>query len=276
MNAPESQRSKAASRDRNSVAAVEKSISLLVELARVGRPLKPAQLADLAGMSQTGVYRLLRALEKGRAVERLASGEYVLGFLAHELATSFDAYWRIKIAAAGPMLGLRDRSSGETVGLYVRVNLAEFQCIETLPGRWPLRHDEKLYRPIPVSLGTTSQVMLADTSSHHGAAFVERYVRGLPADVRPESVHQLLDLVEQTRRNDFAVGHGARFSGLSAIAAPVRGEFGQLIAVLTLSGATVRFNERAVAAWAPMVRAAAAQIGEGLRAAPSSRPDDGG
>lgn len=255
-------------RDRNSVASVEKAMALLVELARAGRPLSPARLATLTGNSQTGVYRLLRALEKTRAVERLPSGEYILGFLAHELSSAFDGHARVKLAAAGAMLKLRDTCGGETVGLYVRVNIAQFTCIETLPGYAPIRHAEVLYRPIPIARGGTSLVLLADTWKHYGKTFVERYLRGLPRDIGPESMSEHLEQIVLVRERGYAVSHGHRVPGLSAISTPVEGEFGQLLAVLTLSGPTPRLNGAAVNAWRPKVTAAAREVAASLCSRP--------
>jgi DNA-binding IclR family transcriptional regulator len=252
-------------RDRNSVASVEKAMALLIELARAGRPLPPARLAELSSISQTGVYRLLRALEKARAVERLLSGEYVLGFLAHELSSAYDGHARLKLAAAGAMLELRDACGSETVGLYVRVNIAEFACIETLPGRAHIRHEEPLYRPIPIARGGTSLVLLADTWNHYGQAFVERYLRGLPRDLKPRSMRAHLEEIAHVRDHGYAVSHGRRVPGLSAISAPLSGEFGQLLAILTVSGPTARFNDVAVNAWHPKLIAATLDVATSLQ-----------
>jgi DNA-binding IclR family transcriptional regulator len=253
------------SRDRNSVASVEKAMALLAELARAGRPLPPARLAALSGISQTGVYRLLRALEKARAVERLMSGEYVLGFLPHELASAFDGHGRVKLAAAGAMLGLREACGGETVGLYVRINIAEFACIETMPGRSPIRHEEPLYRPIPIARGGTSLVLLADTWNHYGQGFVERYLRGLPRDLSPQPMGAHLEQIARVRNQGYSISHGRRVPGLSSISVPLEGEFGQLLAIITLSGPTTRFNDIAVNAWQPKLTAAAQEVAERLR-----------
>ncbi|MBP2329269.1 DNA-binding IclR family transcriptional regulator [Kibdelosporangium banguiense] len=253
-------------RDRNSVASVEKAMGLLVELARARRPLLPSRLAELSGISQTGVYRLLRALEKTRAVERLSSGEYVLGFLTHELSTAFDGHARVKLAAAGAMLELRETCGGETVGLYARVNIAQFACIETLPGHAPVRHAELLYRPIPIAHGGTSLVLLADTWNRYGQAFVERYLCGLRPELRPEPVSEHLKQIERVRDQGYAVSHGRRVPGVSAVSAPLQGEFGQLLAILTLSAPTARLNDVAVNAWQPKLMAAAGEVAASLRA----------
>ncbi|MFG2005497.1 IclR family transcriptional regulator [Spirillospora sp. NPDC048911] len=252
------------SRDRNSVASVEKAMALLVELARAGRPLPPSRLAALSGISQTGVYRLLRALEKTRAVEHLPSGEYVLGFLAHELAAAFDGHARVKLAAAGAMLELREMCGGETVGLYVRVNISQFACIETLPGHAPIRHAELLYRPIPIVRGGTSLVLLADTWNHYGQAFVERYLSGLRGDLRPQPCSTHLEMIERVRDQGYAISHGQRVPGLSSISAPLRGKFDQVLAILTLSAPTTRLNGAAVNAWRPKVVTAAREVAASL------------
>lgn len=252
------------SRDRNSVASVEKAMALLSALARASRPMTPAELANALAMSQTGVYRLLRALAKSKAVERLPRGAYVLGSLAQELATAFDARSRMRQAAADTMIGLRETCGGETVGLYSQINFGQFVCIETLPGFARNRYLEQLNRPIPIARGTTSLVLLADMWSHYGPGFVERYLRGVQPHNPTQPIGQHMEQIEKTQSQRFAVSHGTRLPGLSAIAAPIENELGHMVGIVTLSAPSARLNGHAISAWRPRVTAAAQTISSSL------------
>lgn len=247
-------------RDRNSVASVEKAMLLVATIARAGRPMTPAELADASGLSLTAVYRLLRALAKSKAVERLPRGSYVLGYLAQELGTAIDTRGRIKQAAASAMVDLRDGCGGETVGLYTRLNLGQFTCIETLPGYARYRYLEHLDRPIPIACGGTSLVLLADTWTHYGPDFVGRYLRSVRRAVPRLSPTEQIERIEKVHDQRYAVSHGTRLPGMSAIAAPVEDEIGQIVAIITLSAPTVRLNSLAIGAWRPKVTAAAREV----------------
>lgn len=233
---------------------------ILATIARAGRPTTPAELSEVCGMSQTAVYRLLRALAKAKAVERLPRGSYVLGYLAQELGTAIDTRSRIKQAAAAAMVDLRDSCGGETVGLYTRLNLGQFTCIETLPGYARYRYLEHLDRPIPIACGGTSLVLLADTWTHYGPDFVGRYLRSVRQVMPQLSLAEQIERIERVQDQRYAVSHGTRLPGLSAIAAPVADEFGQTVAIITLSAPTVRLNSLALGAWRPKVTAAAREV----------------
>ncbi|MHB9150879.1 MAG: IclR family transcriptional regulator [Thermoleophilia bacterium] len=253
-------------RDRNSVQSVEKALSLLCELGNMNQPASPAQLAEACNLSSTASYRLLRALEKGRAVERLPTGKYVLGFLPHELATSFDRHAWLKAAAILPLLRVRGLCNGETVGLYVRINFGQFTCIEYVPGLHPIQHEERLYRPIDIARGGSSLVFLADTWSRYPQGVLESYLSGLPEGIRPDSYPKKLEQIIETKVNGYAVSCGNRIPGVGGLAVPVLGRFGQLLAVLILSAPANRLNESATTwlSWLPHMKAAAEAIANGI------------
>ncbi|MEV4031634.1 IclR family transcriptional regulator [Streptomyces umbrinus] len=249
------------SRDRNSVQSVEKALGLLVTLGEAQQPLTVAGLAAEAGLSTTAAYRLLRALEKGGAVTRSAdTGKYVLGFLAHELASRADPHGHIRLAAAGPMLAVQEQCNGETVGLYVPVNSSEFMCIETLPAKHVIRYMEVLYRPIVVGRGATSRVFLAAMLERYGHNAVLSYLSGLPDHLRPLSAVELAALARETLERGYAYSDSTRIPGLTSLAAPIRGRLGGILGAITLSWPTGRVDMSALPEWGSQLRASAAAI----------------
>jgi DNA-binding IclR family transcriptional regulator len=63
-------------------------------------------------------------------------------------------------------------------------------------------------------------------------------------------VDRLREWVAEAAARGYAVSHGEREQGLSAVAAPVLGRSGSVVAALTLSGPSVRFDDERVAAFA--------------------------
>lgn len=247
--------------DRNSVQSVEKALRLLRVLAGAGEPMSPAMLATQTKLSQTGVYRLLRALEKGRAVARRSNGDYVLGSLAYELVSGFDQSRLLKRAAVNPMLEARARCANETVSLSLPANLAEFVYIEVVRGAHEARDVVALYTPTQVCRGATSRLLLADMWRHYGAEFVRKYLTtALSDDALPAPVNLYLERIQRTAQLGYATTKSERMPGIAGLAVPVKGQFGQLLAVLTLSGPAEHFTRVTVPGWLGHLNAAADEI----------------
>jgi DNA-binding IclR family transcriptional regulator len=72
----------------------------------------------------------------------------------------------------------------------------------------------------------------------------------------------LREWIDEAAEQGFAVSHGEREEGLSAVAVPILGRSGTVVASLSLSGPTVRFTEDRIAAFVKDLLAAAAQMNE--------------
>lgn len=251
-------------RDRNSVASVEKALAILRVVGRSKAPLTVRDIAQATGLSQTTCHRLVRALDKGGALARTDGAGFTVGHLAHELTGAGGAHPWLRAAASGPLLSLRQRSGGETVGLYVPVNGSELMCIESLSGWHEIRHTEVLNRPIPLAKGATSLIFLADLLARRGEAELEHYLSGLPTDARALPIRGLLDLIERTRRSGFAFSSGTRIPGLAALSMPVRGHLDRMVAAVTLSFPAERRPDD-LGAWQQALRACAEAIGHRSR-----------
>jgi DNA-binding IclR family transcriptional regulator len=68
--------------------------------------------------------------------------------------------------------------------------------------------------------------------------------------------------IDQAAAQGFAVSHGEREEGLSAVAVPLEGRSGAVVAALTLSGPTVRFTDDRVAEFTAALLAAATRMNE--------------
>jgi DNA-binding IclR family transcriptional regulator len=247
-------------RDRNSVQSVERALDVLSTLGRAGCPVSPADLAVQCGLSQTGIYRLLRALEKGRAVQRTADGEFAVGALVFELSSRNDFLGWLRTQAAPVMLQVRQAFDGETVGLYVSSNAAEFHCIESMPSLMPIRHVEPLFEPVPIARGGTSLVMLANLLALHGAEYVVHFLRALPKAVALESVSDQLRRVEGVAADGFAVSEGQRVPGVVSISAPIGSLEQPIVGALTVSGPASRCSIDALRAKSQSLTQSAAQV----------------
>ncbi len=109
---------------------------------------------------------------------------------------------------------------------------------------------------LPLWAGASAKVLLRGASP----ALLERVARSSPGGV--EHAAQLRTWIDQAAQQGYAVSHGERDAGLSAVAVPILGRSGTVVAALTLSGPTVRFTDERVARFTQVLLAAAAQMNE--------------
>jgi DNA-binding IclR family transcriptional regulator len=104
--------------------------------------------------------------------------------------------------------------------------------------------------------GATAKVLLRDASP----ALLTRIARSSPFGAG--HVNQLREWIDEAAATGYAVSHGERDEGLSAVAAPIFGPSGSVVAALSLSGPTLRFTEARVAEFAVEVKNLARQVSE--------------
>jgi DNA-binding IclR family transcriptional regulator len=119
-------------------------------------------------------------------------------------------------------------------------------------------------RPSIAHATATGKVMLAFASDRLPAPPLARYTDRTITDPA-----RLADEVEAVRRDGHAHASGEREPELNAVAVPVFGEPGQLIAILGVQGPGSRFRVRAQDAAVPVLRshalALSAALGYGVR-----------
>jgi DNA-binding IclR family transcriptional regulator len=149
-------------------------------------------------------------------------------------------------------LGARQR---ETVNLYVARDLHRV-CIAQEESPQPLRHVVHVGDELPLWGGASAKVLLIGAPPGLLARVAESSPYG------PGHVRRLEEWIAAAARQGYAVSHGEREDGLSAVAAPILGRSATVVAALSLSGPSVRFPEARVAEFAADLRQVARQISE--------------
>lgn len=101
----------------------------------------------------------------------------------------------------------------------------------------PLRHVVHVGDELPLWAGASSKVLLRDAPD----GFLERIIKSAPAGSDHLSV--LKDGIARAGRDGYGVSHGEREVGLSAVAVPISGRQGDVVAALSYSGPTGRFPD---------------------------------
>lgn len=228
------------------VGVLDKAV-LVLDTLEAG-PTTLAGLVAATGLSRPTAHRLAVALEHHRLVSRDAQGRFVLGPRLAELSAA--AGEDRLVAAAGPVLARLRDITGESAHVFRRQSDARI-CVASAERQTGLRDSVPVGTSFPLDAGAAAQVLLA----WEEAAMINACVG---KDITRTGLARV-------RKQGFAESAGEREAGVAAVAAPVRGPSGNIVAALSISGPIERLSRHPGRVHAPAVIAAANLLTERLR-----------
>lgn len=216
----------AVERQGGSTRAVERALHLLEAVARSSGGARLSELARDTGVPASTALRLLRTLERARFVRRDEGGGFHAGSGLLALAAALEELPLIQLAEPH-LRGLVD-ALGETASLGVLDEAGDALYLAQVPSPHAIRYASWRGRRVP---GGVSALGLA--------------LRGADAPVVQR------DAVEE---------------GVTAVAAPVHGPSGAIVAALSVTGPTFRLGDAAAARAAAALADAAAALSRELGA----------
>ena len=235
-------------------------------------------LSDLGRATQiefSTVFRLLRTLERhGFVSQNRANRRYRLGHRLLELGRIVADHLEVRREALPIMMRL-SQDSGETAFLFA-YSEGQALCIERVEA-WdsPIRVAGRVGMRIPLHAGAGAKVLLAWRTRDEIEACL-RVPLSRYTDSTITDPNRLRAELARIRTRGYALSHGERVPGLTAIGAPVRDHTGDVVAALTLDGPTFRLPHRRARELAGAVISDATEISQKLgytreRAAQTSR-----
>jgi IclR family acetate operon transcriptional repressor len=215
------------------VAAVERAVAVLDALAE--GELGTNEIARRADLNASTASRQLATLAAGGLVEHIPeTGRYRLGLRLVELGTAALGKRDLRELARPCLQALVDLT-GETATLSVPGE-ADAITVDFVQSPRSVRSVAQLGRPSVGHATAAGKIVLA--FGHRRAArplqrFTERTIVDEPA---------LADELDRVRREGHARATDEREVGLAAVAAPVLGQTGELVAVLGVQGPSERFR----------------------------------
>lgn len=215
--------------------AVDRAAQLLTVVVEADGPISHSELVEETGLAKSTTSRLLAALESNYLLERDANGAYRSGALFAMYAARHDP-WSQTVRLADPIMRAIGEHTGETVNLAVPrgdtvVQIAQVDSTYRLAARDWMQVDA------PPHCSAVGKVLYAwDT---------------LPLPTGPlvqPTRHSLADgdalarAMGTIRRRGYAVSREELEIGLDAVAVPVRGLEGPVVAALGVSGPTSRLR----------------------------------
>jgi DNA-binding IclR family transcriptional regulator len=218
--------------------AIDRGADLLVRVLESAQPMAVTELASAAGLPKSTVSRLLSALERRGLVEqegergRLRPGPAILRVAERGMLE------RNLVELARPALLALAELSGETANLGVP-GAGGVEHLLQSDGRHFLGAGQWVGRTVDFHCTANGKVFLAfgRALAPAGASALTAYAPGTitdPVVLRAE--------LERVRVDGFAVAIDELETGLAAVAVPVRGASGEVVAALSVTGPTVRMG----------------------------------
>jgi DNA-binding IclR family transcriptional regulator len=237
------------------VAAVQRAIAIIDELAKARSELGTNEIARRTGINVSTISRILATLTAGGLVDHVsATGRYRLGLGLVRLANSVGLDMRSLVRPHLEELGTR---IGETATLSVPGEHEAF-TLDFVQSPLTVRSVAEVGRTSVAHATAVGKVFLAHGGTLRGGtlkAFTERTITD----------RAVLDVeVAKTRETGWAQALGEREEDLNAVAAPIIDRSGKLVAILGIQGPAVRFSPRAMRAAVELLTEKAALISSAL------------
>ena len=224
--------------------AIDRGAELLVRVLESPEPVALTEVAAAAGIPKSTASRLMTALERRGLIEqvgergRLRPGPAILRVAERGLLE------RNLMELARPSLDALAQLSGETVNLAVP-GLGGVEHIAQADSRHFLGAGQWVGRSVQYHCSANGKVFLA-----FGRATMPRVLEAVTADTitDPQRLRAELD---QVRTSGVAVAVDELEPGLAAVAVPVRGAHGDVIAALSITGPALRMTPKRIAELQP-------------------------
>jgi DNA-binding IclR family transcriptional regulator len=235
------------------VRSIRRALDILSLLTDDTPSVSVRDIVAATGLPKTTVLRLVQTLEHSGLLWATAGG-YMAGPGLWRWAYLARRSWQLPPETQAMMRDLGARHA-ETVNLYVLRDISRV-CVAQQESPRPLRHVVAVGDELPLWGGASAKVLLRDAPE----SLLTRIARQSPGG--ESHLATLREWIAAARRDGYAVSHGEREEGLSAVAVPVTGRSGAVVAALALSGPTLRFTAERVTEFAADLLQAGARMSE--------------
>jgi IclR family KDG regulon transcriptional repressor len=247
----------------NSLTSFEKGLEILTSFYSVRPELSAKDISELLNIPLSTTYRYLEILVgKGLLTKDLTTKRMVLGPTIFRFANAASSKSSL-VNLALPHMEKLTLASGESVFLHV---IHEFDaiCIGKTEAKSGIRMSLPLGSCLPLHAGASAKVLLA----YRDETFLKSLVmnKGLPilTENTVTSLGELKRQLAKIRRQGYAITDSEANPGATAIAAPLKGIKGKVIAGLTLGGPSERIHDAGIQVLLEMVIKTANEISQHL------------
>ena len=225
--------------NQNGTQAVDRAARLLSEVVHSADPMTFTGLSAATGLAKSTTSRLLLALERNGLIRRDDHGRFLPG----EMFVSFA--WRGGaeaglVAVAQPFLERLGKATGETINLGV-VSNGLVEQIAQVDSTFLIGGTNWVGMSVPLHCSALGKVLLAYGTAQLPAKLERRTDKTITTETALRA-----DLAT-VRARGYAVTEEELEPGLIAVATPIRGYDGAVVAALSVSAPTNRMSRDGVA-----------------------------
>jgi IclR family transcriptional regulator, acetate operon repressor len=228
--------------NQNGTQAVDRAARLLAEVVHSADPMTFTELSGTTGLAKSTTSRLLLALERNGLVRRDDHGRFLPGEMFVSFAWRGGAQAGL-IAVAQPFLDRLGKATGETINLGVSSN-GLVEQIAQVDSTYLIGGTNWIGMSVPLHCSALGKVLLAYGAAQPGP--LDQLERRTAKTITTEAA--LRAELAGVRARGYAVTDEELEPGLVAVAAPIYGYDGNVVAALSVSGPASRMARDALAA----------------------------
>ncbi|MFP3735678.1 IclR family transcriptional regulator [Burkholderia ambifaria] len=216
--------------------SVQRILAIFESFSAERSSLSLQEIADRIDLPKSTTFRIVQSLERAGYLVRLEDNQYCLSFRFTRLAGLVRSTLTIREIARPFLLELAEQTK-ETVSIHT-VNGGNRVCIDAVStGTAPLRAVVQAGEQIPLLAGSASKVLMAYLPKTDLTPIVASVARA-----RKMTKTDVLEELAQVRDQGYAVSHGERLLGISAISAPIKDFNEEVHYCLSVGAPTVRMQ----------------------------------
>jgi len=226
---------------------VERAFRLL-DLLSVGEEgLTLSDLARMLSMSKGSIHGLLKTLESSRVIEQSEDRRYTLGPRIYDLAQVYVQRAGLRHFALPAMQRLA-ASVTETVflGKIEQNGVRIIECMMDEVERPALRISAPRGTRVHPLAGATGRLVLANWPVEQRDAYLQAHPLPHFTEHSITDIQMYLKKVEEVARSGISVDREEYLAGVNAVAAPIYGAGGRMVALLWIVGFASSFGDDAI------------------------------
>src|SRR3954463_15888006 len=224
------------------VQSVDRALTILDILARLGEA-GVTEIAGELGVHKSTDFRLVATLESHGIVEQNEDrGKYRLGVGVLRLAGATTARLDV-VQEARPICRKLAADSGETVNIAVLSDRSALY-LDQVAGQSALQSHNWVGQHIPLHATSNGKVLLSELDETRLQQVLGALARYTDRTITRKG--PLLHELAEVRERGYAVAVDELEKGLTAVAAPIRSAHGDIIASMSVSGASFRLRGEAL------------------------------
>ena len=215
---------------------LEKGLEMLFQFTERQPILAVKDIMSLLDLPRSTAYRLLETLKSRDLIQECGNGRYSLGLsilqLARVATTGMDL-----INLATPIMKELSEETGETV-ILSGINNNQAICIDRIESNQAIKLTFERGRLHPLNAGASAKVLLAFLDQE----VQEKILLELKEQNLIDDIYLFEQMLNKVKEQGYVISNEEIDLGAWAVAAPIFGSNGSIIAGLTIAGPKFRVN----------------------------------